>query len=74
MLPAVTAGLPTYWLYVIMLWSMALIFFKATEEFTVVQPAAQIFTISGTVTRKDAQDLLTVILSTMSPPPQTRIH
>lgn len=45
-------------------------FFKAREVFTVMQPAAQLFKIAGIVTRKDAQDLSTVILSTMSPPPQ----
>lgn len=50
MLPAVTASLPTYWLYVMTLCSTAFIyyFFKAREGFTAMQPGATILKISGT--------------------------
>lgn len=62
MLPAVTASLPTYWLYVMTLYSTAFIyyFFKAREGFTAMQPGATILKISGT--GKDAQNLLTCSL------------
>ena len=36
-----------------------------------MQAAPTIFKMSGTLTKKDAQDLLTVMLSTMPPPTPT---
>lgn len=70
MLPAVTASLPTYWLYVMTLYSTAFIFLKQGEDLLRRSLQQQCLKSQGEQRRWESIDML----STMSPPPQVRIH